>query len=143
MTKVISLAKKINLWFLTILLVIILDQLLKNIVVKFVSVYCNKGLFFGLFGFSYNQLIILTVLVMITYSSLRSREVFTKYGLALILGGGISNFIDRLTVGCVRDFISIGYFPNFNPADAAISLGVILMILGVFYKKGSTSKHEI
>ena len=76
----------------------------------------------------------MVLLILVFYAS-RSREVSTKYGFALILGGGISNFIDRLTAGCVRDFIDLGFFPSFNLADAAISVGVIVMIFVVFKKR--------
>ncbi len=54
----------------------------------------------------------------------------------MILGGGISNFIDRVAKGCVRDFISVFGFPTFNLADALISLGVLSLIL-VYFKKNN------
>jgi signal peptidase II len=40
--------------------------------------------------------------------------------------------IDRLTIGHVTDFISVGNFPVFNIADASISVGVAVMILGLW-----------
>ena len=52
--------------------------------------------------------------------------------LALILGGAAGNLIDRLSVGAVTDFIVLHYrgwhWPTFNLADAAISLGVVILI---------------
>ena len=52
--------------------------------------------------------------------------------LALITGGGIANIIDRIRLGAVFDFISLHYqdhyFPAFNLADAAITIGAILYI---------------
>lgn len=52
--------------------------------------------------------------------------------LALILGGALGNLWDRLVLGHVVDFISVhyagNYFPTFNVADAAISVGAALMI---------------
>lgn len=53
--------------------------------------------------------------------------------LALILGGALGNVIDRLMHGYVVDFIQVHhggwYFPSFNVADSAITLGAILLIL--------------
>ena len=52
--------------------------------------------------------------------------------LALILGGAAGNLIDRLSTGAVTDFIVLHYrgwhWPTFNFADAAISLGVVVLI---------------
>ena len=55
------------------------------------------------------------------------------WALSLILGGAVGNLIDRLVRGRVVDFLQwhweAHYFPSFNLADAAISLGVGLMLL--------------
>lgn len=54
-------------------------------------------------------------------------------GLVLILSGAIGNVIDRLRLGHVIDFIQVhwgnSYFPAFNVADSAISVGAVLVIL--------------
>jgi signal peptidase II len=54
-------------------------------------------------------------------------------GLVLILGGAIGNVIDRLRLGHVIDFLQVhwgnSYFPAFNVADSAISVGAALVIL--------------
>ena len=56
-----------------------------------------------------------------------------SWALALILGGAVGNVIDRLLHGYVVDFIQVHYaghyFPSFNVADSAISVGAILLIL--------------
>ena len=55
------------------------------------------------------------------------------WALALILGGAVGNVIDRLLHGYVVDFIQVhwksAYFPSFNVADSAISIGAALLIL--------------
>ena len=55
------------------------------------------------------------------------------WALALILGGAIGNVVDRLLHGYVVDFIQVHaggwYFPSFNIADSAISIGAVLLIL--------------
>jgi signal peptidase II len=51
------------------------------------------------------------------------------------LGGAVGNLIDRLTVGHVTDFISVGTFPVFNIADSSITIGVLVLILGVWLQE--------
>ena len=56
-----------------------------------------------------------------------------SWALSLILGGAIGNVIDRLLHGHVIDFIQVHaagwYFPSFNIADSAITVGAVLLIL--------------
>ncbi len=60
--------------------------------------------------------------------------------LALVLGGAVGNLCDRMLYGYVVDFISVHwqqhYFPTFNVADSAITVGAILMILDIFIGPG-------
>jgi signal peptidase II len=69
----------------------------------------------------------------------RERDGWQRLAFALILGGAIGNIVDRIRYGAVADFIRftpelplIGQFWVFNIADAAISLGVALLILRSF-----------
>jgi signal peptidase II len=61
-------------------------------------------------------------------------------GLALVLGGAVGNLADRvfrgggLFDGAVVDFIDVGSFPSFNVADSAITIGVVLVLLGALRK---------
>lgn len=48
--------------------------------------------------------------------------------MGLILGGAFGNIIDRVRLGYVVDFISVGWFPIFNVADSAISVGAALLM---------------
>lgn len=61
--------------------------------------------------------------------------------LALILGGAIGNVWDRVALGYVVDFISVHYqgwyFPAFNIADSAITVGAICMLLDSFFNRHS------
>ena len=56
-----------------------------------------------------------------------------SWALALILGGAVGNVIDRLLHGYVVDFIQVHhagwYFPSFNLADSAITVGAVLLVL--------------
>lgn len=61
--------------------------------------------------------------------------------LALILGGAVGNVWDRVALGYVVDFISVHYqgwyFPAFNIADSAITVGAICMLLDSFFNRNS------
>ena len=65
--------------------------------------------------------------------------------LALILGGALGNLWDRIVLGYVVDFISVHYqgryFPAFNIADSAISVGAALMLLESFVTKPSKQEN--
>jgi signal peptidase II len=56
-----------------------------------------------------------------------------SWALALILGGAVGNVIDRLLHGWVVDFIQVhwhgAYFPSFNVADSAITIGAVLLVV--------------
>ena len=51
---------------------------------------------------------------------------------ALVLGGALSNLWDRIFFGGVIDYIDVGFWPVFNLADASISAGAVVLILGIF-----------
>jgi signal peptidase II len=55
--------------------------------------------------------------------------------LGLILGGTVGNGFDRLVNGTVTDFINFHFWPVFNVADSAITIGVVLMLAGYFLRK--------
>ena len=69
------------------------------------------------------------------------KNILIFIGFLLILGGAIGNLYDRISYGYVIDFIYLHidefYWPAFNVADSAISLGVLLFLYGSFknYKK--------
>ena len=63
-----------------------------------------------------------------------------RWALALVFGGAIGNFIDRIRLGYVIDFIDWHmkdsyHWPTFNVADAAISIGVVLLLIESFVYK--------
>jgi len=70
------------------------------------------------------------ILVMLRRQSARP---LTAFALALVLGGALGNVYDRVTLGRVVDFIQLHaagyYWPAFNVADSAISVGVVLLLL--------------
>lgn len=70
---------------------------------------------------------------------IRREEKFLAFGLAMILGGAVGNLIDRAFVGYVVDFIVVhwedSYFPAFNVADSAITVGAGVLIIEMFLNK--------
>jgi signal peptidase II len=66
-------------------------------------------------------------------STLEPSQTLTRTGLAFVIGGAAGNLIDRVTAGYVLDFVDVyrgdWHFWAFNVADAAINVGVALMIL--------------
>lgn len=85
--------------------------------------------------FAAMAIIISTVLIIWLYR-LKKNETFLAIALSLVLGGAIGNLIDRVIYGYVIDFIVVfyksWYWPAFNIADSAISVGVFLMLLESF-----------
>lgn len=67
-------------------------------------------------------------------------------GLSLILGGAIGNLYDRIFQGYVIDFISLHYqhyfFPAFNLADSAITLGAAVLIIDMLFLESKRKKTE-
>lgn len=96
----------------------------------------NTGVAFGLFQGKGDVFLILAVLVagaIILYFPRVPAEDWTlRLAMGLQLGGAIGNLIDRVTIGHVTDFISVGSFPVFNIADASITIGVIVLLIGVY-----------
>lgn len=89
-------------------------------------------------SFSFNQsgvtvtsvgtaIIALVVLV----AGLRANAGLATAGFGLLVGGGLANVIDRLSASPheVTDFIAVGNFPVFNPADACITVGFIVLMV--------------
>lgn len=68
---------------------------------------------------------------------LKTNETWLAIALALVLGGAIGNLYDRVVLGYVVDFILVHwknqwYFPAFNIADSAITVGAVMLALDMF-----------
>ncbi|BCD86703.1 lipoprotein signal peptidase [Pseudomonas solani] len=73
---------------------------------------------------------------------LKADETWLAIALAMVLGGALGNLYDRVVLGHVVDFILVHwqdrwYFPAFNLADSAITLGAIILALDMFKSKKS------
>ena len=69
-------------------------------------------------------------------------DIFLSLGLSLILGGAIGNLSDRLSLGHVTDFLYFHYndyyWPAFNIADTAITIGAVIIIYDSIFKRNKT-----
>jgi signal peptidase II len=99
----------------------------------------NTGVAFGLFK---GANLIFMVLAMIVsagiiyyYPSVPKQDWLVRLALSLQLAGAAGNLIDRIFFGKVTDFVSIGNFPVFNVADSSITIGVILLLIGVWFQE--------
>jgi signal peptidase II len=77
--------------------------------------------------------IVVGIGIAVWMARLKRGQTLLMASLALILGGALGNVVDRLRFGYVVDFISVHYadyyFPAFNVADSAISIGAGLLLL--------------
>jgi len=112
---------------------------------RFVHWY-NTGVAFGMFQ-NNNVLFailvsIIAVIIIIYYPSLTEDDWYLKVALSLQLGGAVGNLIDRITIGHVTDFISVGDFAVFNIADSCVTIGVGVMILGMWIQERKIKKEN-
>ncbi len=79
----------------------------------------------------------ISVVLVIWLSRLKASERYLAAALALVLGGALGNFIDRVVFGHVIDFIQVyydrWYWPAFNIADSAITIGAALLIINSLF----------
>jgi signal peptidase II len=149
---------KLGGWFVISLLIIVADQLSKAWIVstfayletttllpvlQITHVY-NYGAAFSFlsdqsgwqrwFFVSLSSLASIVLVVWIMRTPLNKKWLLTA--LTFILGGAIGNLIDRATLGYVVDFISVHYqhhyFPAFNVADSAITVGAIMLFIDMW-----------
>lgn len=83
--------------------------------------------------------VIISIVILMWLSKLPRNNYWLGITLALILGGAVGNLIDRVHYGFVIDFIQVHYnnwyFPAFNVADSAITVGAIMLALEMLFKK--------
>ncbi len=102
----------------------------------------NTGMAWGLLPDARIFFIVITVILFagITYFMVRYKAnmpSFTKVSLTVILAGAMGNFIDRLFIGYVRDFIAFDFFefPVFNVADTYVTIGAVLLFVSIAFTK--------
>lgn len=149
-------------------LVVVLDQLSKAWIVSSLTLYqavtvlpvlqiirvYNRGAAFSFLNDAsgWQRWLFATLAVVVSVGlllwlrRLDRRAWLVAIGVALVLGGAIGNLIDRLRLGDVTDFIAVHwsghYFPTFNLADSAITIGVILWLLDAWRETRLEARRE-
>ena len=103
----------------------------------------NTGAAWGLLeGFRWlfipMTLVVAGLLLFVLFRFHKKLCVFSRVTLALLFAGAVGNFIDRLLLGYVRDFVDITpwfSFPVFNVADSALSVGCALLVIDALFLK--------
>lgn len=139
--------------------VVVLDQVTKALLVRSLALHDyvpiidgllslshvhNRGAAFGVLSgasLPYQPVLLsglsLAALTAIAYYFVRlpSAARLPRLALALVLGGALGNLIDRIRLGYVVDFVHVYWrqhaWPDFNVADSAITVGVVLLILDI------------
>jgi signal peptidase II len=156
---------------ITIISVLGIDQLTKQLVRHLLTLHDtikvipglldlthvqNTGAAFGLLNaaeFPYKPAVMIGIaaiaLVAIAAygAQLGFHERLARFGLSLILGGAFGNLIDRAVVGYVVDFVDVywgeSHFWAFNVADAAISIGAVLVLLDMIGLGRHHASHPV
>ena len=95
----------------------------------------NSGIAFGLFASATSIVILLTALavawMLYFFARSGSRHPVLPVALGLVIGGSVSNLLDRVRLGHVTDFLDFRYWPAFNLADTFICVGVAILFATV------------
>lgn len=99
----------------------------------------NTGTAFSMFSGNKLITVVFTSILIIVCIAFVIREARTgskpvSVLLTFVIAGGVSNLIDRLTLGYVTDMISCGSFAVFNVADIGVTCGCILTVLYILYE---------
>jgi signal peptidase II len=98
----------------------------------------NSGAAFGLAPALALVFLVASIAVsvgLVVYVATHRNHLLVDAVLGLILGGTIGNGFDRVMYGTVTDFIATHWWPVFNVADSAVSIGVVLLVLGYLIRK--------
>ncbi|MBN2644881.1 MAG: signal peptidase II [Desulfuromonadaceae bacterium] len=157
-----------RLLLLVCLIVIPLDQWTKSLVVEHFYLHqsrtliepvlnlcyvLNTGAAFGLLADNGLRVPLLSAVALIATGvilwilpRLKPVHIWQKLGLSLVFSGALGNLIDRLRLGAVIDFIDVHWYqhhwPAFNVADSAITLGVIFLLLDLWWVERNRRQEE-
>lgn len=137
-------SKMLKIAIIVCVIIIAIDQLSKVLISNFVpetvgneyfsiEITKNTGMAFG-FNSGNTKNIVLSafvIFIMITFIKNQRNQIDEKtlVAISMVIGGGISNIIDRIFRGGVFDFIKILFIPNFNIADLCICTGWLLLVI--------------
>jgi signal peptidase II len=107
----------------------------------------NSGIAFGLFSSATPIVIVLTMLavgwMLLFFARSGSRHPILPAALGLVIGGSVSNLIDRVRVGHVTDFLDFRYWPAFNLADSFIVVGVTILFAALLFAEHEPRRRHL
>lgn len=116
----------------------------------------NAGVAFGLFSdapapWKTAVLIVVSVALLATVAGIVVKSRHLRWeagvGLAMILGGALSNLVDRIRMGRVVDFVDVYFrsyhWPTFNLADSAIVVGAAFLVLQLIFSESDSHVRSI
>ena len=137
-------SKMLKIAIIVCVIIIAIDQLSKVLISNFVpetvgneyfsiEITKNTGMAFGFNSGNTKNIVLSTfvIFIMITFIKNQRNQLDEKtlVAISMVVGGGISNIIDRIFRGGVFDFIKILFIPNFNVADLCICTGWLLLVI--------------
>lgn len=150
-------------WLLIALLVIAADQITKFAAVTYLKPVIDIPLIDGIFHLSFTTnrgaswgilegrrwtFVVITVIsiIVMLYMLFKTKYKNSKlfcWSMALILGGAVGNFIDRVRTGEVVDmfYIKLIDFPVFNVADIALTAGAVCLMVYILFFDGKEDKN--
>jgi signal peptidase II len=159
---------KLQNWLLLALLIVVLDQLTKQLADNLLAygdplavlpsfnltLLYNKGAAFSFLNsaggwqrwFFTAVAVVVSIVIVFWLKATGEEQRWTPAGLVLILGGAIGNVIDRVIFGHVIDFIQVYYdtfyWPAFNIADSAICVGAAILLLSGWLVQPQKTRTE-
>lgn len=155
--------REVNMFYILILLLILIDQVSKYLVhtnlqtlggisiidgIFNLTYVENRGAAFGLMQGGQVFFIIATVLILIVgvyfVKKGRATSKFQEYFIAMIMSGAVGNLIDRIRLGYVIDFLDFEFIWSyvFNFADIMVVVGTILLCLSIVFEKGGDTDER-
>lgn len=152
------------LWIIISIIIVVIDQIAKYYVVEniqtdqmipvvdkffYLTLHRNSGGAWSILQDSRMVFLIIIPIIsaVLIYFMIKNKSAFLRFSLSMVLGGAIGNYIDRLFIGKVTDYLLfyIGsyVFPIFNAADMAVTGGTILLaIYMLFIYKEPPKKNQ-
>ncbi len=95
----------------------------------------NSGIAFGLFASATPVVIVLTTVavtwMLVFFARSGARHPVLPAAVGLLIGGSVSNLLDRVRLGHVTDFLDLRFWPAFNLADSFIVAGVAILLVAL------------
>lgn len=108
----------------------------------------NRGAAFSLFegksAFLIGASVLISVIFIVVLLSNKVKSKFVMFAIALVIGGGIGNLVDRIARGYVVDYFDLRVinFAIFNFADCCVVVGTILIMIYILFIEGKTLKAK-